>query len=140
MVRKTVPKSRFVHYSVGWICALAQEFAAAKATLDEEHGAPESREVGDRNVYSLGRLGTHNVVIACLPAGVLSATPGATVTMDMQRTFEGLCFGLLVSVSSGAPSAGDDIRLGDVVVSRPTDDTGGVILFEHAPPSNDGDG
>jgi hypothetical protein len=140
MAAKTVPKSKFADYSVGWICALPQELAAAHSMLDEEHGVPASRGADDRNTYWLGRNGAHNVVIACLPAGVLSATPGATVTMDMQRTFEGLCFGLLVSVSSGAPSAGDDIRLGDVVVSRPTDDTGGVILFEHAPPSNDGDG
>jgi nucleoside phosphorylase len=133
MVRKPVPKSRFVHYSVGWICTLAQEFAAAKAMLDEEYGAPESRDVGDRNVYSLGRLGTHNVVIACLPAGVPGATPAVTVAADMQRTFKCLRFGLLVGVGSGAPSTDDDIRLGDVVVSRPSVDSGGVIQFERAP-------
>jgi nucleoside phosphorylase len=132
MARKTVPRSTFVDYSVGWICALPQEFAAARAMLDEEHGVPESRNAADRNVYALGRMGAHNVVIACLPAGLPGATPAATVATDMQRTFKHLRFGLLVGVGSGAPSAADDVRLGDVVVSRPTHDSGGVIQFQQA--------
>jgi nucleoside phosphorylase len=136
MARKTVPQSKFASYTVGWICALPQEFAAAQAMLDDEHGVPESRNGDDRNVYSLGRVGQHNVVIACLPAGVPGATPAATVAADMQRTFKGLRFGLLVGVGSGAPSAADDIRLGDVVVSCPLHETGGVVQFERAVPFN----
>ncbi len=130
-----MPKSKLADYSVGWICALPQEFAAARAMLDDEHGVPESRDAADRNAYSLGRIGAHNVVLACLPAGVPGATPAATVAMDMQRTFRGLRFGLLVGVGSGAPSADDDVRLGDVVVSRPTHDNSGVIQFERALPN-----
>jgi nucleoside phosphorylase len=100
--------------------------------LNDEHGVPESCNSDDRNVYALGRMGPHNVVIACLPAGVPGATPAATVAADMQRTFKGLRFGLLVGVCSGAPSVADDVRLGDVVVSCPSHDTGGVIQFERA--------
>jgi hypothetical protein len=57
----------------------------------------------------------------------------------MQHTFRDLRVGLLVGVGSGAPSAADDIRLGDVVVSRPTDDTGGVVQFGLEPSGWDGD-
>ena len=63
-------------YTVGWICALAEtELAAAEAMLDEIHDDLDS-EIGDSDLYSLGRIGHHNVVIACLPArtyGTVSA-------------------------------------------------------------------
>jgi nucleoside phosphorylase len=140
MARKMVPRLTLADYSVSWICALPQEFAAARAMLDDKHGVPDSRDVAKRNVYSLGRMGVHNIAIACLPAGVPGATPAATVATDMQRTFKRLRFGLLVGVGSGAPSASDDIRLGDVVVSRSTHEGGGVISFEQAHPTNVGRG
>jgi nucleoside phosphorylase len=57
-------------YTVGIICALDVEKAAVEATLDEEHGRVE-KAVGDDNVYTFGSIGAHNVVVACLPAGVM---------------------------------------------------------------------
>jgi hypothetical protein len=51
--------------------------------------------------------------------------------MHMQRTFTGIRIGLLVGVGSGAPSAADDIRLGDVVVSTPNSSSGGVIQYSY---------
>ncbi|TKA23235.1 hypothetical protein B0A54_17974, partial [Friedmanniomyces endolithicus] len=56
-------------YTVGIICALDVEKAAVEATLDEEHGGLE-RLAGDDSSYSFGRIGQHDVVVACLPAGV----------------------------------------------------------------------
>lgn len=54
-------------YTVGWICALPLEMAAAKAMLDEVH--PDlSSSLGDHNTYTLGTVGSHNIVIACLPS------------------------------------------------------------------------
>ena len=53
-------------YTVGWICALPIEMAAAKAMLNETHAKlPQSAQ--DPNTYSLGAIQGHNVVIACLP-------------------------------------------------------------------------
>jgi hypothetical protein len=49
--------TRFSHddYTVGWICALPLEMAAAEAMLEEIHPSlPHS--VNDHNVYSLGGL------------------------------------------------------------------------------------
>ncbi|ERF68928.1 hypothetical protein EPUS_09418 [Endocarpon pusillum Z07020] len=50
----------------------------------------------------------------------------------MMRTFKGLRFGLMVGIGGGIPNLdkGYDIRLGDVVVSQPTDTTGGVVQYD----------
>jgi hypothetical protein len=107
--------------------------------LDKEHGIPARRGAGSSNTYFLGSIGDHNVVIACLPAGAPGAELAATVVANMQHTFRDVRVGLLVGVGSGAPSAADDIRLGNVVVSRPTNDTGGVVQFGLEPGDGDGD-
>jgi nucleoside phosphorylase len=133
MVRKTVLQKNFAEYLVGWICTQPAEFAAARAMLDDEHGMPENQSPADRNTYFLGRMGPHNVAIACLPTGTPGNMLAATVATDMQRTFQGVRVSLLVGVGSGAPSAVDDIRLGDVVISRPMGNSGGVIQCECAP-------
>jgi nucleoside phosphorylase len=97
--------------------------------LDAEHGTPEGKSAGDDNSYYLGRMGGHDVVIACLPAGSLGSASAATVAAQMQCTFTRVRVGLLIGIGSGAPSEADDIRLGDVVVSMPSGDTGGVIPY-----------
>jgi hypothetical protein len=45
----------------------------------------------------------------------------------MRWTFTSLRFGLMVGIGGGVPSKEHDIRIGDVVVSKPTDTSGGVI-------------
>jgi len=57
---------RHEDYTVGWICALAREMAAAKAMLDQCHASLQAKE-NDSNTYQLDRIGSHNAVIACLP-------------------------------------------------------------------------
>jgi len=119
-------------YHVGWICALSIEMAAAMAMLDEKHEKITGQDPQDHNSYCLGRVHDHNVVIACLPAGVYGTTPAATVAKDMLRTFKELRFGLMVGIGGGIPDLekGIDIRLGDIVVSQPTDTNGGVIQYD----------
>src|SRR5438309_1073373 len=52
-------------YTVGWICPLEVEQIAAMEMLDEEHERlPQSPT--DHNVYNLGSIAGHNVVIAGL--------------------------------------------------------------------------
>jgi hypothetical protein len=55
-------------YTVGWVCALSVELAAAQEMLDEEHDTPSSA-AHNTNIYTCRRVGEHNVVIACLPGG-----------------------------------------------------------------------
>src|SRR5277367_919068 len=102
-------------YTVGWICALPSEMAAARAMLDEHHN-PLQQNSRDHNTYTLGRIGRHNVVLACLPTGVIGTLSAARVANQMLQIFEGTRFGLMVGIGGGVPSEENDIRLGDVVV------------------------
>jgi nucleoside phosphorylase len=117
-------------YTVGWVCALSIEMAAAKGMLDEEHqDLPVSRS--DSNQYTLGRIGNHNVVIACLPDGVYGTTSAAIVAKEMLLTFQSIRIGLMVGIGGGVPHLpAYDIRLGDVVVSVPTITNGGIIQYD----------
>jgi nucleoside phosphorylase len=116
-------------YTVGWICALPTETAAAQGMLDQRHSTLRSR-LHDSNNYVFGRIGDHNVVITCLPSGVMGTISAAKVVTQMLSTFTGLRFGLMVGIGGGVPSKEHDIRLGDVVVSKPTGTFGGVIQYD----------
>jgi nucleoside phosphorylase len=95
--------------------------------LDEEHcGLP--MDSNDPNSYTLGRIVEHNVVIACLPAGQTGITSAAAVAVHMKSKFQSIRFGLLVGVGGGVPSI--DVRLGDVVVSQPHEEHGGVVQYD----------
>lgn len=126
------PGTKLTHsnYTVGWICALATELAVARAMLDERHDSlPQDRR--DNNNYTLGRIGPHHVAIACLSDGVMGVTSAARVAEQMLWTFTSLRFGLMVGIGGGVPGGQDDIRLGDVVVSRPEGSFGGVIQYDY---------
>ncbi len=116
-------------YTVGWICALPVELAAAQAMLDIEYKDLE-RDENDQNLYSLGSIKGHNVVIVCLPAGWIGNNPAAAVATQMRRTFKVIQLGLMVSIGGGVPSAHADIRLRDVVVSQPNHISSGIIQYD----------
>lgn len=127
----TAPQQhRASDYTVGIICALPHEMAAASAVLDETHPDLTEQDPSDHNSYRLGRILDHHVVIASLPAGMYGSGPAATVSKDLLRTFKSIRFGLLVGIGGAAPSKGHDLRLGDVVVSKPNGKHGGVIQFD----------
>jgi nucleoside phosphorylase len=115
-------------YQIGIICALALEKAAVEAMLDEEHPRLKRTE-HDVNDYTLGRIGIHNVAIACLPAGLLGNGPAAIVATNMARSFP-IKFGLMAGIGGGVWSKKADIRLGDVVVSQPEGTNGGVVQWD----------
>jgi nucleoside phosphorylase len=117
-------KPRREQYTVGWICALPTELMAAQAMLDEKYPDLPSTNVRDSNVYTLGRVYNHKVVIALLPTGVYGTTSAATTAKEMLFSFPNIRFGLLVGIGGGIPSDANDIRLGDVVVSKPQDTIG----------------
>jgi nucleoside phosphorylase len=117
------------NYTVACICLIGVELAPVKAMLDEMHPSlPTSR---DKNNYTLGRIGVHNVVIAVMPEiGNNNATMVATQLLD---DFTSIRFSLLVGTGGGIPGDSDDedgIRLGDVVVSKPTSTFGGVVQID----------
>jgi nucleoside phosphorylase len=116
-------------YTIGWVCALPVELAAAQEMLDDDHDEP-SRDVHDTNIYTFGRIGEHNVVIACLPKGQTGTNSAAAVASQMQSAFTSIRFGLMIGIGGGVPSEDADIRLGDVVVSTPHRTHGGVVQYD----------
>ncbi|KAB8239501.1 uncharacterized protein BDW43DRAFT_295917 [Aspergillus alliaceus] len=87
-------------YTVGWVCALPIEMAAAKAMLGEV----------DYNIYTLGRIATHDIIIVCLASGVYGGISAEIVTSQIQAV---------------------DLRLGQVVISKPTRSFGGAIQYDY---------
>jgi len=129
--QRQTPQPRLTRkdYTVGWVCALPIELAAAQEMLDEEHqGLPQDAD--DSNIYTLGRMGEHNVVIACLPAGQMGNNSAASVALQMKSSFNAIRFGLMVGIGGGVPSTEHDVRLGDVVISQPFREYGGVVQYD----------
>ncbi|KAK6336933.1 hypothetical protein TWF718_009722 [Orbilia javanica] len=117
-------------YTIGWICALPEEVAAAVAILDESH-LPLPQDEGDNNAYQFGQVGHHNIVIVCMQAGVYGNTSAAVAVTSLRRSFPSITNGLMVGIGGGAPVLPRrDIRLGDVVVSQPSPGNGGVLQYD----------
>ncbi|KAG9757277.1 ankyrin repeat protein, partial [Aureobasidium melanogenum] len=125
-------------YTVGWVCALPTEAAAAQAMLDETYPNLPSTNTQSSNVYVFGRVCNHKIVIATLPSGSYGTTSAATTAKEMLLDFPKIRFGLLVGIGGGIPSEGNDIRLGDVVVSKPQGTAGGVLQFDLGKETNAG--
>ncbi|KAL3432215.1 hypothetical protein BDV09DRAFT_206108 [Aspergillus tetrazonus] len=117
-------------YTFAWICALPLEMAAARAMLDKIH-SPLPKQSADPNAYEVGELNGHYIVIACLPAGVYGTVSAATVVSRMRLTFPRLQYGLMVGIGGGVPYKNNDIRLGDVVVSKPVGKYSGVLQYDY---------
>ncbi|KAF3903443.1 hypothetical protein ABW20_dc0102901 [Dactylellina cionopaga] len=115
-------------YTVGWICALPKESAAAVAMLDQQHGDLPNPPKDD-NSYTFGSIGKHNIVIACLPKGQVGTVSAAIVAVRMVSSFPNIKFGLMVGIGGGVPQKGR-IRLGDVVISTPVGQFPGVVQWD----------
>ncbi|KAL4995358.1 nucleoside phosphorylase domain-containing protein [Aspergillus recurvatus] len=111
-------------YTVALICALEVELSAVRYMLDEEHKRLPTHKL-DPNIYVLGAMSGHNVVIAALPGGSPGTVSAASVATHLSRTFPAIELRLLVGIGGGIPSVENDIRLGDVVVTL-----GGVVEYD----------
>ncbi|KAK6529961.1 hypothetical protein TWF281_009111 [Arthrobotrys megalospora] len=122
-------------YTVGWVCVLVSELNAARALLDEEDEQLQPCD-GDENSYLLGRMGHHNVVITFPGSGTYGPISAAQTVTNMLRSFRSIRFGLMVGIGGGAPQPPHsddttmDIRLGDIVVSSPKGNHGGVLYYD----------
>ena len=114
-------------YTIGWISALPKrELVVAIQMLDVKHPPPPRQNLYDDYGYTYGSIKNdyvvHNIVIACLPAGMPGKVSAARVVQPMKQTFPNLKIFLLVGIAGGVPRNApaedslDDIHLGDVVV------------------------
>ncbi|KAH7019861.1 hypothetical protein EDB80DRAFT_759906 [Ilyonectria destructans] len=128
MTFETTSESRtHSDYTVGWVCALPKERIAATAMLDQRHLESLHNPPNDHNSYTRGSINNHNVVIVCLPKGQIGTNQAATVVARMVITFPSIKFGLMVGIGGGIPP---HVRLGDIVVSSPTNEHPGVIQWD----------
>ncbi|GAB1217629.1 hypothetical protein ATERTT37_006868 [Aspergillus terreus] len=118
-------------YTIAWICALQLEVTAALAMLDKIHShLPQPSS--DPNNYKLGELNGHYIVIASLyRVGECGTVSAAAVVSRMRSTFPRLQYALMVGIGGGVPSKANDIRLGDVVVSKPSGTYSGVVQYDN---------
>ncbi|KAL4882835.1 hypothetical protein BJY04DRAFT_226883 [Aspergillus karnatakaensis] len=124
-------------YTLAWICALPLELAAAEAVLDEHHTVPST---GSQSEYSLGKIAGHNIVLGCLPSGAYGTNSVAGAVARLLSLFPNVRYGVMVGIGGGAPVSGTgmDIRLGDVVVSKPMGTLGGVVQYDLGKSVGDG--
>ncbi|KAL2859099.1 purine and uridine phosphorylase [Aspergillus pseudodeflectus] len=115
-------------YTVALICSMPVEQATVTALLDEDHRDLRTTTLGVYS-YTYGRIHKHNIVIAA-PL-IPGKTSTASVAMQVHNDFRNLQFGLLIGIGGGVPDIehGFDIRLGDVVVSKPEESFGGLVQF-----------
>ncbi|KAF5250390.1 hypothetical protein FANTH_4423 [Fusarium anthophilum] len=126
----------YEEYTVAVICAIELEISAVRYMLDVKHRSLPTKE-GDFNIYILGKLQGHNVVLACLP-GNQGKGSAAIVATNMARTFSCIKWQFLVGIGGGVPSTKHDIQLGNVVVSMPEGQYGGVVQYDLGKETDDG--
>ncbi|KAL3705422.1 hypothetical protein TMatcc_009094 [Talaromyces marneffei ATCC 18224] len=110
-------------YTIAWICALPLEAAAARLMLNRTH-SPLLNPSTDSNAYELGELDGHYIVI----------TSSWHIRDSGRReccVSHAFYYGLMVGIGGGVPGNNNDIRLGDIVVSKPGPNHSGVIQYDY---------
>ncbi|KAJ1326043.1 ankyrin repeat domain-containing protein 50 [Microdochium nivale] len=108
-------------FSIAIVCALPLEFDAVCLTVDEfwdTEGDSYGRAPGDQNLYTTGRIGSHNVVLVLLPG--MGKVSGASTAASLRHSYVNLKLVILAGVCGGIPNPGGhrEIVLGDVVISQ----------------------
>jgi len=129
------PLLNYDDYTIGWICALQVEVLAARFMLDSRHDGVFPGKFGDDNDYIPGTINGHNVVIVGLPQKSTGTVSAACLVQSLVTSFRNIRYGLMVGIGAGVPGVDlkPDIRLGDVVVAAPGDDSKdaqGVVGYE----------
>lgn len=118
-------------FTIGWISPLPLEKEAARLILDEEY--PQDSLQHQNAFYLGGRIGKHEVVIGVQRRMGLE---GAAILAEKMRAgFPNIKYFLLVGIAGGVPrygssGAASSIVLGDVVVSAPRGNHGGVVQYD----------
>lgn len=114
-------------YTVAMVFATDIEMSAFRYMLDEEYKDEVVDHEGNENQYILGRVHEHNVVLAFLD-GQQGTGAAAGAAVHVARTFPSIRWHILVGVGGGVTKR-HDIRLGDVVVSMPSQHYAGVAQY-----------
>lgn len=127
VAQSTRPATR-LDFEIAIICALTIEADAVEALFDhhwDEEGPPYDKAQGDPNAYSTGAVGRHDVVLAHMPG--TGKANAAVVAANCGRSFPNIKLAVLVGVCGVvpfSPNGGEEIVLGDVVISD------GVVQYD----------
>ncbi|KAI0149819.1 hypothetical protein F4776DRAFT_603310 [Hypoxylon sp. NC0597] len=108
-------------FEVAILCALGKEHDAVRFVCDRlwtDEGKEYGKSPGDRNEYTTGLIGKHNVVLVQLPH--MGKEAAATAAAHLQMSYRNVRLALLVGVCGGTPidDESKDILLGDVIISN----------------------
>lgn len=114
-------------FEIAIICALDIESDAVEALFDgywRDEGINYGKAQGDRNSYTTGWIGEHNVVLAYMPN--IGKAGAAGVGASLFSSFPSVRLGLVVGICGGVPAGTgeEEVLLGDVVIST------GVVQFD----------
>lgn len=121
--------------SIAIITAHYCEKLAVDSMIQNQETFVRYTTVGESNIYTLGNIGAHRVVSTKLPSigrsreAIIAA---GNTTTRLLGTFQKVDYVFLIGVGGGVPHFTDytkHVRLGDVVVSCPTDTQKFVYLY-----------
>ncbi|KAI1827296.1 nucleoside phosphorylase domain-containing protein [Xylaria intraflava] len=104
--------------SIAIFCALTLEADAVLSVFDHHWDIRLfSNPDQDKNTYSIGKIGCHNVVLIHMSG--MGRTPAATAAASCRTTFPGVSRALVVGICGAVPfhRRSTEIILGDVVIS-----------------------
>jgi hypothetical protein len=102
--------------------------AAAQNILDKRHNPLPSHPYDD-NVYTFDRIGDHNLIIAYLSFGVINIISAVNIARDIFYIFNSIRFDFIIDIGSGISNSGNNIRLNDIMISKPTKIFENVIQY-----------
>ncbi|KAK2031770.1 purine and uridine phosphorylase [Colletotrichum zoysiae] len=124
MARKPLsPPKTSDDIKIAIICALTLEANAVEALFDcywDEVDESKMKTSGDKNSYSFGILGGHQVVLAYMPS--MGKASGAMVASHCSGSFRKVVMTLVVGICGGVPfyiqDGPQEVILGDVIISE----------------------
>ncbi|KAI0552367.1 hypothetical protein F4679DRAFT_535397 [Xylaria curta] len=105
--------------AIAIICALPLEADAVLAIFDHHWDIQSfSTMEGDKNAYSVGRIGCHNVVLVHMPG--MGRTSAATAAASCRTSFPSINLALVVGICGAVPfhRRSVEVLLGDVIISE----------------------
>ncbi|RDW78956.1 uncharacterized protein DSM5745_05808 [Aspergillus mulundensis] len=115
---KSVRPASRSDFEIAIVCALPLEFDAVCALVDEFWDGDYGRGSNDLNIYTNARIGKFNVVLLLLPN--MGKVAAAGTAAHLRSSYPALSLVLLTGICGGVPfpSNGEELLLGDVVISR----------------------
>jgi len=106
-------------FEIAVICALSLEAECVCDVLDKIwEDKKYGRAPRDDNAYTLGVIGSHNVVLIHMPG--MGTIRAAYAAANMKISFPNIKLALVVGICGGMPygTDGEEVLLGDVVISK----------------------